>query len=96
MLGEGSLYYQMLGDLGDVGHVPEQRQDGLHRLHLLRVDRLLSDLTNEEQKLLPDPVIRLHPLLLDQLVQQLKLGVAELAGRGRDDAVYIVLDILTL
>ena len=95
VLREGSLH-QVLWYLRYVCHVPEEQQDCLHRLHLLGIDCLLPDLADEEQKLLPDPVIGLHPLLLDQLVQELELGVAEFARRGSDDAVDIILDIFPL
>ena len=72
VLSEGSLH-QMFRDLWYVGHVPQQLQDRLHWLHLLRVDGLFSNLPYEQQQLLSDPVIGLKPLILDQFVEKLEL-----------------------
>ena len=65
--------HQMFWNLWYVGHVPQQLQDGLYWLHLLRVDGLFSNLPYEQQQLLSDPVIGLEPLILDQFVEKLEL-----------------------
>ena len=95
MLSECSLH-QMFWYLWYVSHVPQQLEDGLNWLHLLGVDGLLSNLPNEEQQLLPDPIIGLEPLILDKFVQKLELLQTKLARSGSYNAVDVILDILPL
>ena len=67
--------------------VPQQFEDGLDGLDLLG---LSAHLTGQHQKLLPQPVVALAPLLLDQTRDVFNLTQAELRSCPSDDVENVV------
>ena len=51
---------------------------------------------NQEEQFLSDPVVGLQPFILDKFVEKLELLETKFAGGGCNDAVDIILHILSL